>query len=515
MANKNNIFKRFDSVMANADKGKPYAVYCYMRFCENFSKDDIALIEKFRAVYTVKQNNLVSSIQSFSEKEAKVIHKFIDFAQDLPATKFTGLLRRIFGISFKDKQKNETKSYEDIIEEGNIDSYISKRWLEQRKYFSKKSQKSQRKFHNHQIAIIILSAVSVVILSWDPDTVVRNAYNSQLETDSQHKYDSLLPIYESYISKYNANLERQAENRRECESFKKEYDSLLNDYNYQEGAQARQKLDIFRKKYDSLRIEYDLLVANEVKKPDIDVIKSKLDVKSLYHPDIISWNKFICAVLSFIIVVISGIDKLKQHQLEWIKNRRATERLKSEISKYKFGIGSYSEEEEEKKTVDKTKNSDSNSPAPSNDGPAPSNGSPAPSNNGAAPSNDGSASANDDPAPSNDGSTPSNDDPAPANDGAAPANDGKEPAKDGKEKTSSDDKKTIGPSKKARLFVERVENIISDDVDEFFNNKSSLSDFEDKYSEELKRRFGSLNKQLKDMQEQLNKQTNSDGAQGS
>lgn len=52
-------------------------------------------------------------------------------------------------------------------------------------------------------------------------------------------------------------------------------------------------------------------------------------------------NKIICALLSLAVIVISGIDKLKQYNAEWIKDRKATEKLKSEICKYKFGVDPY------------------------------------------------------------------------------------------------------------------------------------------------------------------------------
>lgn len=56
----------------------------------------------------------------------------------------------------------------------------------------------------------------------------------------------------------------------------------------------------------------------------------------------LSWtNKVICAILSLAVIVVSGIDKLKQYNAEWIKDRKATEKLKSEICKYKFGVEPY------------------------------------------------------------------------------------------------------------------------------------------------------------------------------
>lgn len=56
----------------------------------------------------------------------------------------------------------------------------------------------------------------------------------------------------------------------------------------------------------------------------------------------LAWtNKVICAILSLAVIVISGVDKLKQYNAEWIKDRKATEKLKSEICKYKFGVEPY------------------------------------------------------------------------------------------------------------------------------------------------------------------------------
>ena len=327
----NNIFKRFDRVMGNADKGKPYAVYCYKRFSEIFSKSDIELIEKFRAVYAAKQSNLVSAIQSFDEKDADVIRRFIDFTQDLPATKFTGWMRRIFGVSFKDKQKNEAKSYEDEIKDGDISSYISKRWLDQRKYFSNKSQKSQRKFHRNQTLIIILSAFSVAVLTFDIDSTIRKNCESDLVQRTWGRFDTLKHEYDSIHKIYNQNQELLDKNIQE-------FNELRNDT-----SSSVEQFKTNRMEYENLIKKIDEYYSKAKQEPDFDVIKAKLDEKKWYHPDIFSWNKFLCAVASLFLVIISGFDKLKQHQHEWTKNRRATERLKNEIAKYKFGVGPYSQ----------------------------------------------------------------------------------------------------------------------------------------------------------------------------
>lgn len=45
--------------------------------------------------------------------------------------------------------------------------------------------------------------------------------------------------------------------------------------------------------------------------------------------------------MSCAIVVLTGFDKLKQFNLEWINKRKAQEQLKTEICKFKFGVEPY------------------------------------------------------------------------------------------------------------------------------------------------------------------------------
>ena len=65
-----------------------------------------------------------------------------------------------------------------------------------------------------------------------------------------------------------------------------------------------------------------------------------IDLDSLGAPKWCS-NKIVCAILSLAVIVVSGIDKLKQYNAEWVKDRNTTEKLKSEICKYKFGVEPY------------------------------------------------------------------------------------------------------------------------------------------------------------------------------
>lgn len=59
---------------------------------------------------------------------------------------------------------SDTKKYETSITD--ITTYINERWKVQRKYHSEKSQKSQKRFMQIQIAIMILGSISSLCLIW-------------------------------------------------------------------------------------------------------------------------------------------------------------------------------------------------------------------------------------------------------------------------------------------------------------------------------------------------------------
>lgn len=71
------------------------------------------------------------------------------------------------------------------------------------------------------------------------------------------------------------------------------------------------------------------------------IILSGLSVTILTIDMDVKLIKIICSILSLLVIIVSGIDKLKQYNAEWIKDRKATEKLKSEICKYKFGVDPY------------------------------------------------------------------------------------------------------------------------------------------------------------------------------
>jgi hypothetical protein len=128
---------------------------------------------------------------------------------------------------------------------------------------------------------------------------------------------------------------------------------------------------------------------------DLDSIVHNLGVAAI--PEKFSLNKIICGILSMAVVILTGLDKLKQYREEWVKNRKNCERLKREICSYKFNTGAYAEFE------------------------------------------------------------------------------------------GAEDKAKI--SAKDRLFVERVETVLGEDLDEFLNNKNNLSNIDTQVRDLIDREF--------------------------
>jgi len=67
-------------------------------------------------------------------------------------------------------------------------------------------------------------------------------------------------------------------------------------------------------------------------------------------------NRIVCALLTMLVVVLTSIDKFMQYREEWIKNRKASERLKREYCLYRLGVGEYEKAEK------KTQNADNDDP---------------------------------------------------------------------------------------------------------------------------------------------------------
>ncbi len=185
------------------------------------------------------------------EKETKTVQATADEVNsDNAATKEDsskdekdkGFFGRLWEKLFKKKKDKVWYNPKDQ-KDYDVESYINVRWDDQYKYFEDKANKSRDKFNKTQLWIIYLSALSVLILSFNLDTVFKGC-----------------------------------------------------------------------------------------KIPFTDVI---------YNPEVISLTNVLCAIMSAMIMVLTGRDKLFQYSSEWTKKRNAQERLKTEIFKFKNGVEPY------------------------------------------------------------------------------------------------------------------------------------------------------------------------------
>lgn len=84
-----------------------------------------------------------------------------------------GFFRRLWEKIFKKKEEKVYYNPKDQ-KDYDIDSYINVRWNDQYEYFEDKANKSRDKFNKTQKRIIILSALSVFVLSFNLDTVFKD-----------------------------------------------------------------------------------------------------------------------------------------------------------------------------------------------------------------------------------------------------------------------------------------------------------------------------------------------------
>ncbi|MBP5503380.1 MAG: DUF4231 domain-containing protein [Bacteroidales bacterium] len=71
-------------------------------------------------------------------------------------------------------------------------------------------------------------------------------------------------------------------------------------------------------------------------------------------------NRIVCALLTMLVVVLTSIDKFMQYREEWIKNRKASERLKREYCLYRLGAGEYEKTEKKTQNADNDNQKDGN-----------------------------------------------------------------------------------------------------------------------------------------------------------
>ena len=239
------------------------------------------------------------------------------------------------------EKKYRAKAEEMDIHDDDIDSYIKKRWAEQRKFFSNKSAEAKKKFIRNQVAIIVFSALMATILTVNFDDLFGKKISDKVIDDVSKSVSDKDSVLVDAISKridYAVDSTLSAMG----DSVKK----VMPD-------SVRMAVK------DSVKVAVTACLSKKIAS-DVDT-SMREELSQIKNPHKIFNNRIICALLSLLIIVISGIDKLKQHHEEWTKNRKASELLKSEICRYKFGVGSYFEpdKQEEPENPDNPKGPDS------------------------------------------------------------------------------------------------------------------------------------------------------------
>lgn len=220
------------------------------------------------------------------------------------------------------EERYEANASEKGINDGDIDSYVEKRWAGQRKFFSKKSVEAKKKFIRNQVAIIVLSALTVTVLTVNFDDLFGEEISEKVKAEVIEKVkekDSAKDVDANNVKAFVVDGAKVTDVDSTKES---DADSTK---------VSDTKVDEQKGDKEKIVAEIIATIQNELPK-----------VKT---PNRLFNNRIICAILSLLIIIISGIDKLKQHHEEWTRNRNAAELLKSEICRYKFGVGPYFEPE--------------------------------------------------------------------------------------------------------------------------------------------------------------------------
>ena len=239
---KQNIFSRFDSIVKNAGLGRKYALHCYMRYTDLFTKEEREQVESFRKLYNENGNNVtVMESAGYDDNQIDIIDRFVSFCQSLPSTRFTGWLRWRFSrrrtlqerehrlqnsaelSAAKQKKRKPIETEKD---------FLDNRYYSQQQFFSKKSGEFRDTYHRNQKRIMLFSvSVSVIsVLSVFVGNVVCSVFHFESSPEWLVNGFSLLVAVISAVTAYISsndklfqNLDFWARYRVASEKLKSEY----------------------------------------------------------------------------------------------------------------------------------------------------------------------------------------------------------------------------------------------------------------------------------------------------
>lgn len=271
--------------------------YCrdkYLEYYNVFKWAERQVIEDFELKYVNKDKKYgdkqldIKVIDTFNDKEQEVILDFLDWLDTLPSgTKIIKCYYRpkyYIKSLFKTKV-SKTKYLEERIKQRRRDSGSTsektelERCRSQQEYFSKKAERSKRKYYRIQILIMLLALCSSVVLflklgstySFLPDNMDLPKFISVL--------CSTLIVFCTGLDKLKQHVQEWTKNRIASERLKKEmnlYEQCAGDYY---GLSPTEKKNLFVKNYeDIIAKDVDAFESNKSRIPaDLEQIIKQLN----------------------------------------------------------------------------------------------------------------------------------------------------------------------------------------------------------------------------------------------
>ncbi len=355
---KDNIFYKFDNIKRIVGK-KERARRLYLDYNKNFSTNERKVIDSFRLEYEKKQKD-ITVLENMSDKDQKAIVKFIRWSDSLPKMGLLGipykcyqikkLVKSLFSIEIDIKEEESPKEF-NKTPDININRYIQERWKDQRNYFDRKASISQKKYRCIHRWLIVLSALSTLVISLHINGIL-GVYSTKEEK-----------LYEMYNDNYN-NLKEQYTSL--DATVQAVLDSLPNPSEIKD--KNTEALKVYNKKAND--------VISKLHKDDTDKNSNWFSICWHIFLDWLCsvgkwivevWWQFwwwvqscdiekgICAICSFVIVILTGFNRLMNHYEEWKRNRENCEKLNRELYNYHYNIGEYKlrkgEEEKKKESI--------------------------------------------------------------------------------------------------------------------------------------------------------------------
>jgi len=242
-------------------------------------------------------------------------------------------------IAPEEPPKPQTTIYQHIDPTTNIDinEYLKERVQDQITHFDNKAVESQKWYHRYQKIIIVCSAFSAFIISLNC-----NGIFSLVSSSEEKEEEERVKLYENYKECYTifkdiieteqdtATLELLPNPK---EIAGKEWDTLMIYYK-----------KCYKACSEKMNKNETNTFSDKVPHPSTQTKYEKSKLRDFIRN--LDLEKGIVTLCSFLIVIVTGFDKLMKHYEKWHRNRENCEKLKREVYSYYYNVGVYQKSEE-------------------------------------------------------------------------------------------------------------------------------------------------------------------------